>query len=178
MYDDDDTDEFEALQSIKRKMGSANAKIIDRLERLTEKTEAGNMRLLEAFARIADAMEGVERELRACAKTSGPARWTRRRSSRRRARGADAMPMDKQDYDLVKELRELLRENGNASSRKLDLLLRTSEASLKNDERLIEAFNRVAVALEHVAGEVRELHEELSPSIDKPKRLPAPGGRR
>lgn len=50
----------------------------------------------------------------------------------------------------------------------------------KSESRLgremAEGFNRVAKALEALTEEVRALRNELNPCLDKPKKLPAPGG--
>lgn len=84
------------------------------------------------------------------------------------------MAFDSQDFELMKSLRKAVRETGEANAAKLEQLRLQNEKQLVNDERLIEAFNRVARAVEGLAHEVRELREDLTPSIDKPKRLPPP----
>lgn len=84
------------------------------------------------------------------------------------------MPFDSQDFELMKSLRKAVREAGELTSAKLDQLRQQNDKGLANDERLIEAFNRMSRAVEGLAHEVRALREDLKPSIDKPKRLPPP----
>ncbi|TAL30306.1 MAG: hypothetical protein EPN97_12860 [Alphaproteobacteria bacterium] len=84
------------------------------------------------------------------------------------------MPFDSQDFELMKSLRKAVRETGEATAAKLEQLRLQNEKQLANDERLIEAFNRMSRAVEQLAHEVRELREDLKPSIDKPRRLPPP----
>jgi hypothetical protein len=84
------------------------------------------------------------------------------------------MPFDSQDFELMKSLRKATREAGEATAAKLEQIRLQNEKQLSNDERLIEAFNRLARAVEGLADEVRELREDLTPSIDKPRRLPPP----
>jgi len=52
---------------------------------------------------------------------------------------------------------------------------KASRQSQETDKQLIEAFTRVASAIEKLTAEVRGLREDLSPQLDKPKKLPAPG---
>jgi hypothetical protein len=90
------------------------------------------------------------------------------------------MALDSQDFELMKTVRAAVRETGQVTAKKLDevvaaqrALLAASEKSLNNDQRLIEAFNRMATAIDGLASEVRALREDLSPPVDKPK-LPIP----
>ena len=91
------------------------------------------------------------------------------------------MALDANDYNLLKSLRNTTREAGEATAKRLDdlvtaqrALVKASEKSLSNDERLIEAFNRMAAAVETLASEVKQLRDDLTPAVDKPKRLPQP----
>ena len=84
------------------------------------------------------------------------------------------MAFDAQDFELMKSLRKAVRETGELTAAKLEQIRLQNEKQLANDDRLIAAFNRMAAAVEGLAKEVRELREDLTPSIDKPKRLPPP----
>lgn len=91
------------------------------------------------------------------------------------------MALDSQDFELMKSLRAAMRESGDKTVQRLDLvidvqkkLLASSEKALANDDRLVAAFNRMASAIEGLTQEVRGLREDLSPAVDKPKRLPPP----
>jgi hypothetical protein len=104
--------------------------------------------------------------------------------SGRAGRGA-RMALDGSDFELLKSIRKTMRETGETTGQKIERvleaerdLLSVAKKSLGNDERLIEAFNRMAGALEELTGEVRALRADLTPPIDKPKKLPLPGGRR
>lgn len=90
------------------------------------------------------------------------------------------MALDSQDFNLMKSLRTAVRETGEATVKKMDevvvqqrALLEASRKSLTNDEKLIDAFNRMATAIDGLASEVRQLREDLTPPLEKPK-LPAP----
>lgn len=90
------------------------------------------------------------------------------------------MALDSQDFELLKTLRAATREAGEKTAQRLDAvvdaqrkLLAASEKALGNDDKLVAAFNRMAMAMESLAKEVRGLREDLSPPVDKPK-LPAP----
>lgn len=53
---------------------------------------------------------------------------------------------------------------------------RTEDAQKANQKAILNAFNRMADAIDGLARDVRALREELSPrKLDKPK-LPAPDG--
>jgi hypothetical protein len=84
------------------------------------------------------------------------------------------MPFDSQDFELMKSVRKTIREAGEMTATQLDALRKQGERGLANDERMIEAFNRMASAMENLTREVRQLREDLTPAIDKPKRLPPP----
>lgn len=84
------------------------------------------------------------------------------------------MAFDAQDFELMKSLRKAVREAGELTTAKLDQIRLQNEKQIANDERMIEAFNRMARAIEGLAHEVHELREDLTPSIDKPRRLPPP----
>jgi hypothetical protein len=91
------------------------------------------------------------------------------------------MALDSQDFELMKSVRAVTREAGEKTAQRLDIvidaqkkLLASSEKALANDDRLVAAFNRMATAIEGLTQEVKGLREDLSPAVDKPKRLPAP----
>lgn len=79
------------------------------------------------------------------------------------------MPMDKQDFDLVKQLRDAVRDGDEVTAR---LLRRMIEAHLEAQAQTAAAFNRIALALEHLTEEVKGLRADLAPQLDKPKLQP------
>jgi len=83
------------------------------------------------------------------------------------------MPYD--DYEDLgsdtEELLEGLRKDVRRAAKKAEA---SQDQSLKNDERMIEAFTRVAQAMEALTKEVKGLREDINPSMDKPKKLPQP----
>lgn len=46
----------------------------------------------------------------------------------------------------------------------------------QSDRKTADAFNRIASALENLTEEVRALRADLNPSLDKPRKMPAPKG--
>lgn len=86
------------------------------------------------------------------------------------------MALDAQDFELMKSLRAATRETGADTANRLDRviegqrkLLAVTEKSLTNDDRLLDAFNRMAQAMENLASEVRQLRQDLTPPLEKPK---------
>ena len=58
---------------------------------------------------------------------------------------------------------------------KRDIIDAVEGAQRKTSYEMQDAFNRIARALETLAGEVKGLREDLKPqSLDKSKKLPAP----
>lgn len=51
---------------------------------------------------------------------------------------------------------------------------KASKKSEERDEKLAQAFTRVADALERLTQEVKGLREDLNPQLDKPAKMPAP----
>jgi len=76
------------------------------------------------------------------------------------------MPMDKQDYDLVRSLRDAVRDGDEVTAR---LLRRMIEANMEAQSQTAAAFNRIALALENLTEEVKGLRADLAPQLDKPK---------
>lgn len=147
--------------------------------RRVEETQQANQRVLvDAFNRMAEAIEGLTREVRDARRPcAAQDRQAEAAHARRRTR---LMAFDATDFKLMKSVRDNVREAGETTARKLDEvvasqreILKASQKSLSNDERLLDAFNRMARAVESLAEEVRGLREDLSPPVEKPK-LPAP----
>jgi chromosome segregation ATPase len=83
------------------------------------------------------------------------------------------MPMDKTDYDLVRAVRDAVRDGNERTQNLLRRLNEQMEARADRERELIQAFSRAAVALEKMAGEIQGLREDLTPALEKPKALPA-----
>ena len=64
--------------------------------------------------------------------------------------------VDTAQKKTAKEIRDNLRE------------------SVMLQRQTLDAFNRVAVALEKLTGEIKALRDEQNPKLDKSKKLPAP----
>ncbi len=47
-----------------------------------------------------------------------------------------------------------------------------------NQKLMLQAFNKVAAALETLTGEIRDLRRDLNPELDKPVKLAAPKGQK
>ncbi len=47
-----------------------------------------------------------------------------------------------------------------------------------NQKLMLQAFNKVAAALETLTGEIRALRRDLNPELDKPVKLAAPKGQK
>lgn len=95
------------------------------------------------------------------------------------------MALDASDFELLKSIRRIIRETGEATGAKIDrvheterALLAAMEKSLQNDERIIAAFNRLAGATEALTEEIRGLRGDITPPVEKPKKLAPPRGLR
>lgn len=60
-----------------------------------------------------------------------------------------------------------VRNGARKTAAELEKLNRKADQALENDKLLIEAFNRMAKAVESLASEVRGLRSDLSPKIEK-----------
>jgi hypothetical protein len=52
--------------------------------------------------------------------------------------------------------------------------VRELETQNRNNEALLNLFNKISGQLETLTQEIRGLREDISPTLDKPGRLPAP----
>lgn len=80
------------------------------------------------------------------------------------------MALDTNDFNLLKSLRNAVREGDEINANLLRQLIK------KNDEaqaKTADAFNRVADALAALTDEVKGLRADLNPQMDKAK-LPVP----
>ena len=66
-------------------------------------------------------------------------------------------------YDDSREIMKRLRKLEENSTRAAD-----------TGEKMLEVFNRIAVALETLSTDVRQLRADLNPALDKPQKLPVP----
>jgi hypothetical protein len=84
--------------------------------------------------------------------------------------------MDKQDFDLVKALRRSVVEGNEDTARLLSAIVAREKRSAEVQEKMLEAFNRLAAQMEVLTQEVSEMRREMTPPLDKPKRglMPAP----
>ncbi len=76
------------------------------------------------------------------------------------------MPMDKEDYDLVKTLRDAVR-NGDEVTH--NLLRQLNQRQEKSDAAMVSAFNNIAKAIQTLGEEISGLRGDLAPQLDKPK---------
>lgn len=76
------------------------------------------------------------------------------------------MPMDKQDYDLVRTLRDSVR-NGDEVTH--NLLRQLNQRQEKSDAQMVSAFNNIAKAIQTLSEEISGLRRDLAPQLDKPK---------
>jgi len=81
------------------------------------------------------------------------------------------MALDSSDFQLIKSLRDAVREGDAATA---NLLRKMIEKNMETQTQNAQAFNRIATALESLAKEVKGLREDLAPQLEKPK-LPPPG---
>lgn len=80
---------------------------------------------------------------------------------------------DDDDYylDTTDELLQKLRRDLHKATKEI---VKAQEKGLKNDAQMLDAFNRVAKAMEALTEEVKGLRADLNPTLDKPGRLPGP----
>lgn len=79
---------------------------------------------------------------------------------------------DEDYYDTEELLQKLRRDLSKAATRAFE----AQEKGLKQDAQMLDAFNRMAQAVEALTEEVRGLRADLNPELDKPRKLPAPKG--
>lgn len=85
------------------------------------------------------------------------------------------MPIDFEDSSYYDDTNTMLRKLRRDVHKTAAAVLEAQDMGLKNDEKMAEAFNRVATALEGLTAEIRGLRADLNPSLDKTRKLPAPG---
>ncbi|MDP2205083.1 MAG: hypothetical protein Q8K65_02130 [Alphaproteobacteria bacterium] len=83
------------------------------------------------------------------------------------------MPMDSTDLKVVREILAAVRNGDDVTQKLLRRLSDQLEKSADNDREIARAFNRTAEALERMTAEIRGLREDLTPSLEKPKKLAA-----
>lgn len=76
-------------------------------------------------------------------------------------------------YDLER-IEGKVDEARRKTSEELQQLKKSAKSSAEMQEKLFEAFNRMTQVLENLSEEVRGLRSDLNPTLDKPKKLPAP----
>lgn len=64
-----------------------------------------------------------------------------------------------------------VREGTTESARELAALNRKADQALANDKALLEIFAKVSQQLGSLTDEIRELRNDLNPSLDKPRKL-------
>lgn len=74
--------------------------------------------------------------------------------------------MDKQDYDLVKTLRDAVRSGDETTH---NLLRQLNQRQEKSDAEMVSAFNNIAKAIQTLSEEISGLRRDLAPQLDKPK---------
>jgi hypothetical protein len=83
------------------------------------------------------------------------------------------MPMDKQDYEMVRAVRDAVRSGDEVTA---NLLRQLNQRQEKSDAQMVSAFNSIAKAIETLSDEIKGLRRDLAPQLDKPK-LGAPAKR-
>lgn len=64
-----------------------------------------------------------------------------------------------------------VREGTTESAHELAKLNAKATQSLTNDKALLEVFKKVSQQLDALTTEIRELRNDLSPTLDKPRKL-------
>jgi len=83
------------------------------------------------------------------------------------------MPMDKIDIKVVRDILAAVRSGDEVTQKLLRRIGDQLEKDAENDREIARAFNRTAAALENMAAEIRGLREDLTPALQKPKKLAA-----
>lgn len=73
---------------------------------------------------------------------------------------------------IEEKLEEVQRETQGMVQDALHDLRRDIDAGGKNQDKMLEAFNRMAAALENLTEDIRALRRELKPVADKPPAKP------
>lgn len=76
------------------------------------------------------------------------------------------MPMDKQDYEMVRAVRDAIRNGDEINA---NLLRQLNQRQEKSDAQMVSAFNSIAKAIETLSDEIKGLRRDLAPQLDKPK---------
>ncbi len=76
-------------------------------------------------------------------------------------------------YDLER-IGEKVEEARRKTSDELRDMRKGMTDSAKMQEKLLEAFNRMTLVLESLSEDIKGLRNDLNPTLDKPKKLPAP----
>ncbi|MDI1228680.1 MAG: hypothetical protein PSY14_13450 [bacterium] len=84
------------------------------------------------------------------------------------------MPMDKQDYEMVRAVRDAVRSGDEVNAKLLRQLVQQQE---KSDAAMVAAFNSIAKAVQTLSAEISGLRADLAPQLDKPK-LVAPAAKK
>ncbi len=79
------------------------------------------------------------------------------------------MPLDSQDFELLKSIRKALRDGDEITT---NMLRQMVDANNKNSAATAAAFNRVAAAMENLTEEIRGLRRDLAPDLEKKKLSP------
>ncbi|MBI1214781.1 MAG: hypothetical protein GC185_03055 [Alphaproteobacteria bacterium] len=82
------------------------------------------------------------------------------------------MALDSQDFELLKTIRKAIREGDALTHDFMKRAAQREAQSLQVQQQMLEAFNRLAVQMETLTAEVREMRRELTPPLEKPKRGP------
>jgi len=85
------------------------------------------------------------------------------------------MPLDSQDFELIKTLRKAVRDGNERTARLLQRMIERQDADAATQKEMLAAFNRVADNLAALTDAVNGLREDLTPKMDKPtlRRPPA-----
>lgn len=81
------------------------------------------------------------------------------------------MALDGDDFELLKSVRRAIREGDAAVVSALEQIAARDKTAIELQQKMLEAFNRLADRMENLTQEVREMRRELTPPIDKPKTL-------
>jgi chromosome segregation ATPase len=83
------------------------------------------------------------------------------------------MPMDSVDLKVVREILAAVRSGDEVTQKLLRRLGDQLEKSADTDREIARAFNRTADALDRMTAEIHALREDLTPALEKPKKLTA-----